>query len=274
MTRKVKVEILMGLPGSGKTYYAESEKQDFLNKDPFSEEEFEVIHFDAPRFTQPQWFVAWRDRLILDGLFLNTDDVIKVIKECKEKAPKAFTLDITIIWWKENRDICLHNDNGRRNVDSKTTIKNAKYEYPDISRIKKETGLKVEVIEKEVVKKPDILGKLSEETKRALKGGYLKSESWVISGESKSYDGEWNHLWSAMGSDEVPEFEELYIFLEEICPTLTFLDSRRIFKDFVSVRTYEDNDYYSHTTNGQYICNINKTLEYLTQKGYFKKEEK
>ena len=35
MTRKVKVEILMGLPGSGKTYYAESEKQDFLNKDPF-----------------------------------------------------------------------------------------------------------------------------------------------------------------------------------------------------------------------------------------------
>lgn len=268
-TRKVKVEILMGLPGSGKTYYAESEKQDFLNSDPFSEEEFEVIHFDAPKYTQPVWFKAWRTRLILDGLFLTTNDVIEVIKECKEKAPKAFTLDITVVWWNENREACLHNDKGRRELGSETTIKNAYYEYPDIEKIKKETGIDAVVIVKEIVKKPAILSTLSENTRRALKGGYLKSESWIISGESKSYDGEWNPLWSSIDSDGVPEFEELYEFLEEVCPKLTFLDSRRIFKDFVKVRVYEDNDYYSRTTNGQYVCNINATLSYLTEKGYF-----
>lgn len=274
MSKVVSVEILSGLPGSGKTHYAQNEWYEFLRSEPFSKDELAIVHFDQESIFHPQWFEYFRERLILDGLFLTNDEIIKVINDAHKKRIKSKTLEFTIIRWKEDRDACLHNDSNRRTESSKKTIKKAKFEYPDIERIKRETGYSVKIIEKDIVKKPESFNNLSKETASRIQGDFLVSKSWVLSGETRSYDSDWKPTHSSMIPDEIPDFEELYEFLEAVCPKLSFLDGRYIFKHIVSVRNYQENDYYSRTENAQYICNLKELMDYLTSKKYFEEEEK
>ncbi len=181
-----KVFILMGLPGSGKTYFAEEYKKehtlynkwrvnlinvDQLIKKNRSGNKLENVIAKEYRETS--------ETNILDGLFLTNDNVIRVIKclpgniEC-----------IEVHYWRPNIEYCLYNDSGRRTESSEITIKNAKLERPEAERIKIETGIKnVKIVPHDIIKKP-FWRKLTDELCIHVKDGhYIYSEKWSLGGE-------------------------------------------------------------------------------------------
>lgn len=272
MDSTVRVEILNGLPGSGKTYYANTEKQKFNEKNHWSKEAFEVIDMDQESIFRPQFFTSFRERLIVDGLFLTNESIINLINELKKKNYAKKKLEFIIIHWKEDRDACLHNDKNRRNTSSKLTIKKAKFEYPDKKKIKEKTGYDVEIIEKDIMKKPEEFNKLEEDKKYGINGEYIISAPWVVGGQNRSYDSDWHNIYSPIEGEEQPEFDELFSFLEKVCPQISFIHVRHILKNFVKIREFEENDYYSRTFNKQYVCDLKKLTEFLIENGYIKGE--
>ena len=252
-----KVFILSGLPGSGKTTFA--------NNIEMEQEHVFVFHQDDK---SSQWWLYEpyeHETVIIDALNLTNDDIIKCINDVKKRLNKRWNWSWTIIRWKEDRTKCLRNDKGRREISSKHTIQKATFEIPDLARIKKETGIyQLMLEEREIVLKPNYMEHISKEKYR-IKGKYLLSDEWLISGTSRSYDSNWDEVHSNMVPDDVPEFTELYDLLEDVCPNISFLDFRKIQKECVEIITYEDNDYYSRTTNSYYRCNLDKMFEMIRE---------
>ena len=69
--------------------------------------------------------------------------------------------------------------------------------------------------------------------------------------------------------DEEPEFEELYNYLEEKAPTLSFLHFKHIEKNFVEREHKEYREYYGNHSS-EYFKRVNVKIldEYLKEKGY------
>ena len=256
----VEVQILHGLPGSGKTYYSEKLAQE--KKD----EEVNVVHLDDALLKGK--IIDWdTDICILDGLFLTNESIISAIKKLKEY--KHMKLDIIVVCWNENRELCLKNDQFRRKQTSKDTILKAPFEDVDVSLIEKQTGFKVKIINKEVVLKPDYMIVLEENNIQGVKGDYLFSDSWTISGETRSYDDNWEPVYHTFSGDERPsDFEGLYSFLEVLKPDLTALQLRYIQKNLIEYEEYEEyeeKDYYSSILYGRYKVNIPKLMSYISE---------
>lgn len=169
------------------------------------------------------WITPDTKLLILDGLFLTNEDIINVIKKITVY-DKFYTTNITVVYWNENRVVCKYNDLKRRTSNSTITIEKGKFEKPDVEFIKEQTGKEVSVIKKEVVKKPDYI-KIVDDLQSKVVGDYLYSNEWILSGETKNYDGEWNNNISA---EEPDSFDTLYDFLEQYKPELTALQLRYI----------------------------------------------
>ncbi len=266
----VEVEILNGLPGSGKSFYADNEYLSLnLGKD-HNGSDLKVVHLDEEDHFHSPWFSIFTERLILDGLILTNKDIIDIIKRTKEESRCSQKLHFTVIHWNEDREACLHNDTNRRDVSSKKTIKCAKFEYPDVESIKKATGYTVDIKEKEVVRKPLALKDVDDNSSLLsfIHGSYLISKPWVISGTGRSYDSQWHNSYTAIQGEEQPEFDELIELLSKCCPTLSFADGVQILKNLVTVRNYYEEDYYLNTYNGEYVCNLIDLFKFLTEKGY------
>lgn len=252
----VEVQILHGLPGSGKTYYSEKVAQEEKDK------KVDITHLDDALIRGH--ILDWdTDICILDGLFLTNEDIIAAIKRLEEY--KLTKLDITIVCWDKNRELCLKNDQSRREKSSKDTILRAPFDDVDVEWIEKETGYKVKIINKEVVLKPDYVVVAEKNNINGLIGDYLFSDSWVISGTTRSYDDNWKPVYhSISGGDEPSDFETLYSFIEALKPDLTALQLRYIQKNLIEYEEYEDNDYYSSITYGRYKVDIKKLMSYLS----------
>ena len=130
-----KVYILSGLPGSGKTYFAERMKEIYRENG----DNLFVYHQDDKNF---QWwlFQSFSD-IIMDCLNLTNEEIIKCIKEVLKHIQLEQYHEFIIIRWKENREKCIKNDNGRREINSEKTIKHAIFEKPNLKQIKVETGI-------------------------------------------------------------------------------------------------------------------------------------
>lgn len=252
--KEVEVQILHGLPGSGKTYYADSMKQ--------NNEKVNVVSLDQPLFFG-NWIEYDTEICIIDGLLLTNKAIIDTIKKVKAYQNKYRKLNIKIISWKENRELCLKNDQYRRKESSKDTIKYAEFEKIDTTKIKNETGYDVTVEEKEIVLKPDYVFCCEGKAIRGLKGDYLFSDSWILSGESRSYDSEWKPCYYRVDGEEPPDFEELYTFLEAYKPDLTALQLRYIQKNLIEFFEFDDDDYYSRLHKAQYKINMKDLLSYI-----------
>lgn len=252
--KTVEVQILHGLPASGKTYYAESVKQ--------SRENVNIVPLDNHYYCGA-WIEHDTKLCILDGLILTNEDIVKIIQKAKHYEGKYVSLTFKIIHWKENRDLCLKNDKNRRSQSSTDTIKSAEFEKIDIDYIKQKTGVDISIEERTIVLKPDYVFCIEENDIRGVKGDYMFSDSWVISGESRSYDSDWQPCYSCIGGDKPADFEELYKFLEAYKPDLTALQLRHIQKNLIEYFEYDENDYYSRTRKGQYKINMKDLLKYI-----------
>lgn len=261
MSREQNVYILSGLPGSGKTFYANNLKQ--------KREKGKVFILSQDEHTQ--WYTYHMnsfniDTIVVDGLNLTNDSIIKRIKDVKKNItlPKYWTF--TIIRWKEDRDTCLKNDKNRRKESSVKTITNAIFEDLDLEKIKEKTHLnEIKVVYKTVKLKQDYYKDVKDPKKYNIKGNYLISNEWMLGGTMRSYDNDWNNVYSPLSADDTPDFTELDEYLEEIYPTISFLTYKKIKKECVDVVQYEDRDYYSVTENAYYRCNLEKMFEIINQ---------
>lgn len=261
-----KLIILMGLPGSGKTTFA----NEYIEKNRLKS--MNIIHVDEYRYRKydpisnvediiNRYYNTHVKENIIDGLFLKNQDVIRLIScvpECVD--------EVEIHYWNPDIEKCLYNDVGRRRKSSKTTILNSKMEPLDLNLIKEATKVKkIQVITHEIIKKPlwkrksDDLGLYIED------GHYLCSSSWSLGG---TYGNCWNDYLCPVSADEQPtDFSEFDHLLEEICPSISFLQYKAIYKECIDIQTINEGDYYGGcVTYAFYRCDLIKLFNLLEEK--------
>lgn len=186
MSNEKNVYILSGLPGSGKTYYANKLQQKEKKERVFIFSQDEKIRWDTYYSN-----VFQINTIIVDGLNLTNDSIIETIKDVKKNIRLPKDWNFTIVRWNEDRDTCLKNDKDRREKNSAKTIKNTIFEELDLEKIKKETKLKeIHVIKETVKLKQDYLANVKNPKKYNIKGNYLISDEWILGGTSRSYDAD------------------------------------------------------------------------------------
>ena len=267
--KDITVELLMGLPGSGKTSYAKAhENRRFGTIAVILDELSDIRKYGAKHNMKELVHLGVCDvyrqakTIILDGPFFTTEHVRLALDAIAQEYGKV---DVTIHFWEENRDYCLKNDGGRREVKSSYTIQNAEYEYPEFAP--NEVRI-VKVVEHEVELKPD--WERYWRSRKYHDDGKLYSMSWCTGGC-------WNDCWggsSPVTPEDPYEFTELEELLEQIAPNITFLQFKRIQRECVSTHTSYESDYYGGGVHRcQWTCDLEKLYEILHEYGYANADE-
>ena len=277
-----KLHILMGLPGSGKTTFAEEVKNSPEGKDVF------VIHADDVRekyFWSNRYTIrdyirkgmeGWRGQpnVVVDALILTNDDIFNVLTLFTEYV--CAKLEVVIHRWDEDRETCLKNDGGRREKKATGIILNATYEDVDIEMLNKRLvgyGAKgvevVEIVLHEVKLKPDWYRFFKTRVDFG-RDGKLRSERWSIGGEHGSCYG--GHRYSE--GEEPLEFDVLDQLLDEKCPELKYRDWREIKRKCVTTEETTESEYYGGYTNYMnWVCDLKKIYDLLEDLGYIVENE-
>ena len=264
----------MGLPGSGKSHFANT----------FNHHQVNIVRLDD---NHGSWFTSriqslfrgysYYKQFLFDGLLLTTDDIAEVMSAYK-RAIGNKTSKVIIHYWNENRDECVKNDAYRTNVkrerkvSSEVTIKNA--EFDSLSKIKNfvnETFSKdqfeFEFVEHEVYKMDEIdkiLNKYSTQDSENNGKNIITSTSWCNGGT-------WCNCWGSTGEvcgEPAPEFEEFDNILTELCPNISFLQYKKIYRECVWTDTFDERDYYGGSTSHSiYKCDVKKLKNILNEMG-------
>jgi len=263
------LHISVGLPGSGKTtlfkklYSAQGrticchiECDSYLRIHRSRYKDMEALLKDRMR--------TFQDITFLDGLFLNKQDIYRILKIAKEE---NIAVDKVIIhYWTPDRDACQWNDIGRREEDSSITIANA--EIDSVEKIMKANrsfeNIKFEMQVYDVVKKEP--WKVFADS-----NGLYTNEDGILSGESWCLGGSWNDCWGSTGSvspSSPPEgFFALDNLLEKIAPNISFLQYKKILNECVSTDEFSDHDYYGGSTyHNKQMLNVIALYNYLIEK--------
>ena len=262
------VILLWGLPGCGKTTYAEnqvgtgwiSEKASVqvVSGDSLMSRHKENLLEAIVKKVLVRIRPKQVHKVIVDSL-LTTNAMAAEMME-KIQADSKESLTFKIIYWKEDRELCLFNDSGRRSTSSETTIKNMTFETPDPVTLHLP---KTHITKKQTVRKPTWKKWAAE---RKIED-FIKSNSWCTGGAIGSYlDNEIRPI----SPDEKPDsFDELDKILEVISPNMTFLQYKRIYRECVSLTTNHSTDYYGGWSDtATYVCSIEKLFNELLQMGY------
>lgn len=256
----------MGLPGSGKSTYANKLESNDKNK-------VRVIDFDdmlnkykskaSQRLSRLNDFGGYSTyTFIIDGLIHTNEQLVNVINEViKNKELKQ----IEVHYWKENRTQCLINDEGRRSLSSTTSIKHLPFDVPDISRLQS-LFENIIIIPHKVAIKPDwLIFAHKHGLSCSLKDPYFKSDSWSTGG---SHGNCWNdRIISYEGDEPLTEFEEFDELMISIKPDITLLAYKELYKSSVSIGTEHTSDYYGGRGSNYafYQCDVKALYEKLKE---------
>lgn len=258
------VKLLWGLPGSGKSTYANekypnpkrSNRNIFrLDNKKLSDKSIAQECFHRFQYT---------DEVILDGLITTNeiaDSIFSAIEKIRKDTFYASDIKYEIVFWKKDIESCLYNDNRRRSKDSKITIENLPFENPGSILIEE---FNVEVTEKEVVKKPAYFKWADEFTLDRQDGILLKSYSWCVGGTIRNCYGGCSNI----TADEEKDFDEFDSMLTKICPNITFLQYKKLYNEVVSTDESYESDYYGGCVTYRYhVCNLEKVYNKLKEMG-------
>lgn len=265
----MKVTILWGLPGSGKTTWAKSQKGpqrrsnvaivdvDQLVRHCESHPGRDLFHYIASEVESYSHYKRY-ENCIIDGL-VTTNEQAKNIILAIQGYPDSFE----IIFWKKDIEACLHNDRGRRSLKSTISIENLPFEEPSKELIDE---FKIKVTKMNVYRKPN--WKVWAQENGLSDDPEMKSESW-------SLGGTWANCWGnsgAVSASPQPEtFKEFDTLLEKVCPNISFLQYRKIYGGCVKTKTYTKGDYYGGSVEYcQYVCDVEKLYNELINTGLIK----
>jgi hypothetical protein len=273
---KKTVILLWGLPGSGKSFYANSLLGDSDRYIP-REQQYYKINIDQkvsqwkgklriPKIAEETVSGFYGNRyIILDGLITTNEGAKKFLDAIREMAPAKYDVEYKVVWWEKDIEACLHNDRGRRHIDSQQSIRHLPFEIPSPEQL----CIPADCIEKQtIVRKPMSHILVEEQLDMSVNDGKLKSATWSLGGSSGDSSGSWH-----TPPDAQPSFKEFDELLEKICPTITFLQYKKLFAETVTTESQYHSDYYGggeRTAN--FICDVEKLYTLLVGMGLVKKE--
>ena len=274
------LHILVGMPGSGKTTFANN-NANFLNEKTNVEDFDKVFRklknenpdkpIDIEKVRNMVFNYNTRQVIVIDGLFLTQEDVEWALSVYLDSDyfKQYFDIKKVIVdYWIFDREACLWNDRGRRNQNSIATIKSAKLEKPNIEQIEKRFGVPTKMVEHYVVRKSvyklfaDCMNIPLEEDNK-----YFYSDAWRTGGETSSWNSDRT---SRMDAEAPCEFELFDEVMEKICPNITFLQYKKLYRECVRVDTRHQSDYYSWWDEDFHKCDIEKLFDMLLEMGYIK----
>lgn len=296
---------MMGLPGSGKTTYVEEhttlkpnhrvislDNEYYGKRDPINYAAQYAVEYVEVLSTDPRCSI---DDIWIDGLILSYEDINKLVDKIIYEMSKANTeswlvfndelisVTINIHQYECNRDNCLHNDinrynNGERQLASNISIENTPYVVLDKNQIESLCKTCLESSENEEMHLKYVKFNLEYELLPVKKCGtwelYYKSKGTlnpnILESNSWSRGGSWCDYRGCHGTIEAsdqPEFTELDNILLETCPNLPILIYKKIYKDYVTINEYSEDDYYGGTEyKANYVADMKAIYDYLREK--------
>jgi hypothetical protein len=253
--------ILSGLPGSGKTRYAERLKDSSF---------IQIFSFD----NNPEPFKDYdkhAETYVFDGLFLTNDAIIKVINDFDNNVSGIWSIGkLEIHHWLEDRESCLVNDSTRpKERSASVIIKNAPFEYPDLDkirgRVRFEIGSAV-IVEEHVYKAPNFNEKIVSEFSEAI-----RSKEWCDGGTYGDYKGNYGTI----EKEEPPkEFKELEGILDKLTPEMTRKDYKEIL-ELIQTKERKEQDYYGGVASYSWFeIDTRALFTKLEELGYKYEEDK
>lgn len=288
MSQKFKVEILCGLPGAGKTTFAKQQlghyaKSSFIGRERviFEDSDKKVVVLDMDAYmmanqkTKPipglylDFFneitkvmkakTGWR--LIVDGLFLNHEDYIRVAKAFRD-------YHVVYHWWSPLREVCARNDKYRREKNSYDLIMNAEFNEPDPLALKLASASIGEI--ETIRHRPKPKSGYQLFCDRYNLGAEISSGTWSNGGTS--YDC-YGHSYDSGADSPLATFQEFDALIEAINEDIKFMQYKRLYNACVDTDTYNDAGYYGGSaTSSKYICSTIKLYNALIENGLLPEE--
>lgn len=272
-----KLLILVGLPGSGKTKFAD----DYIAKDRGTRNYYgymgpkhielksrlsEIQSSGLERFLMKYLRGAARMSVILDGCISTNEDLKLAINTALDS--KDFE-SVEVHYWNPNKEALAHNNNYAKG--SEPVLKDL--ESVNLGWLKSETEFSnIELINHEIALKEDYIlfaekygvALSSDGEERGKVKKYLNSETWYLGGTSRNYDGEHYHT---SGESPLSNFDVFDELLTEVCPTISFLQYKKLYSSTVTIETRSEHDIYSDSEYSYYSCNIEELVNQLFSMG-------
>ena len=274
-----KLMILVGLPGSGKTKFAE----DLIAK---GERENKAYDYIGPNLVELKKRLKDIKELGLEKVLrrnlrgsIRTDEILDGCLIGKEDLKLAINtvLDgkdfekVEIHYWKPNKEALLRNNK----YTEDTKVETFELESVNLEWLKGETEFpNIELILHEIELKADYelfaakydLRLISDGAERWTVKKYLTSDTWYLGGTSRGHDGEHYHT---SGESPLSNFDIFDDLLMEVCPTISFLQYKKLYSSTVTVETRTESDYYSDSEYAFYSCDIEELVKLLGNMGIY-----
>lgn len=312
-----KLTIMWGLPGSGKTHFVRENylnsvfRKIYTAETPynsnvilaldykveFKDSRYNMIPVENATFGRDMTFQGrhrYFDTVVRsqEMMIINPGRVFDVVVDtpcCSYKYFKSLaemlallmlhTDSVVIEAFREDRKTCKDNDIGRRSVDSKFSIENMDFDFPEADKLREilvsKLGDKVPSIKvhEHTTKSKDIWKSVmgnyimgSQSQDEFFNSSILKSASYSMGGTLYGIGGEQLHSIEAEPMDEFTELDDL---LEKLCPTLSFILYRQIKSELVKVVEQDESDYYSRCTSAHYEIDLSELYNFLKDNGVF-----
>jgi hypothetical protein len=286
---KVEINILMGLPGSGKSTWRKRKEYEYGIHTAyhcgcsFDCDDYLITPDDVYTYGKYNTVGEVVSRnldiddkyefICIDGLNTTNEQIQELISIINIKVNKnpylqyrKEELRIIIHHWREDRESCLFNDAYRRDKSCKNSIMNLPLEDPKDYTFDSDIKIKIEYHD---VERKNVYEGIMEPMSSYKREGYLYSDTWCSGGD-------WADCWGNRGdcwTDDPVEFKEFDNLIERLCPNITFLQYKRIHSDCVTLETDYDYDYYGGCQhNSYYVCDMKKLYEMIKELGYITEE--
>lgn len=260
--------IVVGLPGSGKSYFIskEASSQYVVDLDSYrhsgmSLEESLKDAFNKEKVMELPVYHNYdqNKHCYIDGLFVKTKTVQKIVDFCKDyfnKNNSGFeSVKIILHVWNEDKEKCIYNDEIRIKFNERDKLSRIIINHNNIDDMSEIEGAQIENHEVEKISFKDKLLSYGVD-------GFLYSSSW-------SGGGSWCDCWGNSGTihpESTPQFDEFDNLLTLICPNVTFLQYKNLYNESVEIEETREHDYYGGTeTIFMYKCNLNSLYNKLVE---------
>lgn len=278
--KTVNVNILMGLPGSGKSYWAK--KYQNSNKRIFIIDMDKHIDKKTNQYKSAAMICSYynldlyvRDgyTLVFDGLFTTNKNVAEFLEQLSNylnnfsSILKNITLNVYIHYWNEDREQCIKNDEYRdREISATSDIQHMPYDKLDMKY------LKDKLMDKHIYLMDPKIHEVKHLNTYDQYFDPLNTKDDMYYSSTWDTGGHWGDCWGNEGSvsaEPQPEFEEFDILLEKVAPNITHLQYKRLYRECVTIEEGTDYGYYgSYTYYNRYVLDLKKCYEMLKEMGY------